>query len=198
MRTASPADVDEASAVLAEAFFDDPIQTWLLPDAQRRAARLRRAFAVQLRHHLVELGATSLSPEDDRIASVAGWAPPSRWRPGWLTLLRMGRPYLSTIGPRAWRGLQLLQHMERSHPSEPHWYLSVLGTAPDHQGRGHASAALRPVLEVCDRDGVAAYLESSKEANVPFYERHGFRVTERVALEGAPPIWLMWREPELG
>ena len=33
----------------------------------------------------------------------------------------------------------------------------VLGTDPDHQGRGLGSALMAPVLEHCDRDGVGAY-----------------------------------------
>jgi len=48
-----------------------------------------------------------------------------------------------------------------------------------------------------DRDGVPAYLESSKEKNVPLYERNGFKVTEEFLVpNGGPKIWLMWREPK--
>jgi ribosomal protein S18 acetylase RimI-like enzyme len=86
--------------------------------------------------------------------------------------------------------------MERKHPKTPqHWYLAVLGTAPDAQGRGLGSAVLGPVLEQCDRDGVGAYLESSKERNIDFYARHGFRVLEELRLLRGPKMWKMWREP---
>jgi hypothetical protein len=55
---------------------------------------------------------------------------------------------------------------------------------------------MRPVLERCDGEGVPAYLESSKERNVPLYERNGFRVTEEMVVpNGGPKIWLMWRDP---
>ena len=82
-----------------------------------------------------------------------------------------------------------------AHPTEPHYYLAVLGTEPEFQGRGIGSALLRPVLDICDRDEIPAYLESSKERNIAFYARHGFRVTREVTLPKGPPVWLMWRDP---
>jgi ribosomal protein S18 acetylase RimI-like enzyme len=85
--------------------------------------------------------------------------------------------------------------MERRHPSTPqHWYLAVLGTDPDAQGRGLGSAVLSAMLEQCDRDGVPSYLESSKERNIDFYARHGFRVTGEIKLLRGPNVWPMWRD----
>jgi hypothetical protein len=52
-----------------------------------------------------------------------------------------------------------------------------------------------PVLERCDREGEPAYLESSKEQNIPFYSRHGFEVTGQLDLPDGPSMWPMWREP---
>jgi hypothetical protein len=54
---------------------------------------------------------------------------------------------------------------------------------------------LGPVLEQCDADGVGAYLESSKERNIDFYARHGFRVTGEIQLLRGPTMWKMWRDP---
>jgi ribosomal protein S18 acetylase RimI-like enzyme len=86
--------------------------------------------------------------------------------------------------------------MEMLHPKRPpHWYLAVLGTDPAAQGQGLGSAALAPVLERCDADGVGAYLESSKESNIAFYARHGFRVTREIRLPRGPKLWAMWRDP---
>jgi ribosomal protein S18 acetylase RimI-like enzyme len=83
------------------------------------------------------------------------------------------------------------------HPHDRHWYLQGLGTDPPLQRQGLASAALAPMLQRCDTDGVAAYLESTKERNVTFYERHGFRVTSTIDLpDRGPRLWLMWRDPQ--
>ena len=55
---------------------------------------------------------------------------------------------------------------------------------------------MQPVLTRCDTDGIPAYLESTKERNVGFYEHHGFAVVGCVdiPLDG-PALWLMWRVP---
>jgi GNAT superfamily N-acetyltransferase len=100
------------------------------------------------------------------------------------------------LGRRLPAAIQVIQSVEHHHPQTPHWYLAVLGTDPPEQGKGVGSSLLSPVLERCDEEALPAYLESSKEENVPFYARHGFEVTKTVDLpRGGPPLWLMWREP---
>jgi ribosomal protein S18 acetylase RimI-like enzyme len=124
-------------------------------------------------------------------------APPQRWR----TTLRQDLALARTMAaprlvPRLPLVLRGMLGAERLHPAEPpHWYLAILGTDPDAQGRGLGSRLLAPVLERCDEDGVGAYLESSKERNIAFYARHGFRVTRTWRLPRGPLLWAMWRDP---
>ncbi len=49
-----------------------------------------------------------------------------------------------------------------------------------------ARPSCAPVLEQCDRDGVGAFLESSKERNIDFYARHGFKVLRELRLPRGP------------
>jgi ribosomal protein S18 acetylase RimI-like enzyme len=99
------------------------------------------------------------------------------------------------VGLGIFTRLRGLVEAERHHPGTPHWYLGVLGIDPDHQGKGLGSELLGPVLQRCDTDGLGAYLESSKQANLAFYGRHGFEVTDKITLGKGPPIWGMWRDP---
>lgn len=92
--------------------------------------------------------------------------------------------------------LGALNLLEGKHPKAPHYYLLAIGVDPPRQGKGIGSRLMTPILDRCDREGMPAYLESSKERNLALYERHGFRVVEQVELPGGgPPVWLMWREP---
>jgi GNAT superfamily N-acetyltransferase len=103
---------------------------------------------------------------------------------------------LGILGRRVGAAVRLVQLVESRHPRSPHYYLGGLGTDPAFQGKGLGSAVLGPVLDICDRDGLPAYLESSKESNIPFYKRHGFELTDEVSVpDGSVKLWLMWREP---
>ncbi|MCB1038392.1 MAG: GNAT family N-acetyltransferase, partial [Acidimicrobiales bacterium] len=87
--------------------------------------------------------------------------------------------------------------IEKAHPKEPpHWYLALIGTDPAHQGEGVGGALIGAITQRCDAEGLGAYLESSKEQNVPYYARHGFDVVAEIRMEDGPTMWRMWRDPK--
>ncbi|MFC4909970.1 GNAT family N-acetyltransferase [Actinomadura gamaensis] len=199
-RVATASDVDRIAAVLARAFEDDPVWSWILPDEASRPRRLAAAFAILLREVHLRHGASEHSGRFDDIESAALWDPPGAWRLPLATQARQLVPFVRAFGTRLPAALRALGRIERHHPKEPHWYLAYLGTDPQAQGNGLGSVLLRSRLDRCDEAGTPAYLESSKESNVPYYERFGFRVTRELRLpgDGAPPVWLMWRDPGAG
>ncbi|MEU6175408.1 GNAT family N-acetyltransferase [Streptantibioticus parmotrematis] len=212
VRTAGRSDVRETAAVLARAFDDDPVMAWMFPDAEERPRRLPGLFSVLLRHQHLRHGAVRLGvdagPAEDSsagrrrkreepIQGAALWDPPGRWRnPAWRELLALPG-YARLFGRRLAVAGETVATLAAAHPEEPHWYLAVLGTEPAAQGRGVGAALLRSRLDVCDREGTPAYLESSKDRNVPYYERFGFRVTGEITIpHGGPTTWAMWRIPQ--
>ncbi|WP_411108651.1 GNAT family N-acetyltransferase [Streptomyces sp. c-19] len=81
-------------------------------------------------------------------------------------------------------------------PEEPGWFLETVATAPEAQGKGLGSAVLIPGIQEAERAGYPAFLETSSEANVRFYERLGFKVTADVQLpHNGPRTWCMRRDP---
>jgi ribosomal protein S18 acetylase RimI-like enzyme len=191
VRKAQPEDVDALAAVLAHAFDDDPLTMWLFPDERARRRKLPAFFRSLLRASL---------PLDeiytaDNGSCVAIWNPPGTFPMGWYTDAKLGLVTTRLAGLRIVSCARGLLYFATHHPKEPHWYLQMLGTEPDRQGRGAGSAIVAPVLEHCDRTGDRIYLESSKERNIPFYVRHGFTVTEEIHVPQGPTVWAMWRDP---
>jgi len=190
VRRARREDFRPLAAMLARAFYDDPVTSWFYPNLGRRIGRTERFFAIRLR----QLADQDLIYTTADHSGAALWTQPGRWRED-LRQSLMLLPMLPVLLPRIVRSTRAVREIERRHPVVPHFYLSVVGTEPEQQGGGIGSALLVPVLRRCDSDGVAAYLECSKESNVAFYVRHGFTVTDRVDLPDGPPLWFMWRDP---
>ncbi|MHB8467633.1 MAG: GNAT family N-acetyltransferase [Acidimicrobiales bacterium] len=190
---AGPGDIEALSDVLQAAFWDDPVMAWLLPSEKSRSRKLAGLFQVLMKAHYLSMRTTWTTADQ---VGGALWAPPGHWKiPNW-DVFKAGPGLAVAMGLRSIPALRFLEVVDRQHPKEPHWYLGILGTSPAHQGKGVGSALMQPVLERCDREGVPAYLESSKETNIPFYSRHGFVLTGEISAPGGPTVWPMWREPQ--
>jgi ribosomal protein S18 acetylase RimI-like enzyme len=190
VRKATRDDLPHLAAVLARAFLDDPVTVWAFRGERTRLRWAERLFRARL---------AGLLDQDETYttADVAGgalWALPNQWRPRAGEIVRYF-PLVRGVGRHLVEVIRGFDRMERVHPKSPHYYLAVLGTEPERQGEGIGSALIRPVLEECDVQEIPAYLESSKEHNLAFYARHGFRVTGEIELPNGPPVWLMWRDP---
>jgi GNAT superfamily N-acetyltransferase len=190
---AGSADIDALEDVLQAAFWDDPVTGYLFPDEGSRSRRSARLFHVLLVRHYLPMR-TVWTTSDQTGAAL--WAPPGHWKLSTTQIVRSLPSVLRSLGAHTARSLRWMGEVDRHHPTEPHWYLGVLGTDPPQQGKGIGSALLGPVLSRCDRDGVPAYLESSKESNIAFYARHGFKLTGEVRPKGAPSMFSMWRDPQ--
>ncbi|MDA8037944.1 MAG: GNAT family N-acetyltransferase [Actinomycetota bacterium] len=196
VRLVASDDIGGLSRMLARAFWDDPVSSHLFPSERSRPRRLERYFRFQLRSIFLPRG-EGYTTED--LAAAALWMPPRDHRPPSIADALAQLPAVFILGRSLSRAVGLVQLLEPSHPKAPHYYLATIGTEPSLRGRGIASAVLRPVLARCDAEGIPAYLESSKEGNVAFYERHGFKVTGKVTVPGtAVRLWLMWRQPQRG
>lgn len=193
VRRATAQDIPALAAMLARAFLDDPVASWAWRPQELRLRALERFQAIRMRQLI---GEQEVWTTDD-LSAAALWAPPGRWH---MSLREIAQLVPCFLRPRLFARMPLValgwEKLERGHPRKPpHFYLAVLGTEPAAQGRGLGSAVLGAVLEQCDSDQVGAYLESSKERNIDFYARHGFRVLEEIRLLRGPRMWSMWRDP---
>jgi GNAT superfamily N-acetyltransferase len=189
-RPASAADVPTLCRALADAFVEDPIFGWLIPDDARRRARLRRFFGLELRSVVLPKGQAWTSEEKNG-ASLE--LPPGAWRMPFATQLGHGPAFTRVFGLQLPHALALITLMEKRHLREPHYYIAYVGVAPAAQGHGLGTRLLRPTLDRCDRERLPAYLEATSERNRALYERLGFQVQDELRLGSSPPLWPMRR-----
>lgn len=198
VRRAGADDRTQIVRVLAAAFLDDPVFAWIVPSRDERAELLPGifdAFAEAYAHHDETHVVVPVAATPGALTGVALWAPAG------------AEPILPHVEDRFFARIAEVAgpHLERfattgevfgaAHPTEPCWFLSLLGVDADHQGRGFGSAVLRGVLDAADRAGEPAYLEATNDRNRALYQRHGFRHVGDLTLPDGPTAYAMWRDP---
>jgi ribosomal protein S18 acetylase RimI-like enzyme len=191
--------IDEAGKVLGMAFYDDPGYMYIIPEESNRKVCLVRwlctltvRYGLHYRHVYTTVGS---------LKGVAVWIPPGDFPLSIKRMIEVGMyasPFklgLSALG----RVIKLLNKMEEYHKRDmpqQHWYLSLLGVAPLYQSQGVGSLLLQPLLKQADTEGLFCYLETFKEKNIRFYQKHGFEVVTTVELQrGELRFWTMKRKP---
>lgn len=166
---ASEADRSRAMDTIVTAFAADPVIRWFYPEAWRyltHYGHFVEAFGGQA------FGEGSAWMLGDFAATAIWLSPVSR-----LNDDAIGQHLESTVeSQRLGDLLAVLGQMDAGHPLEPHWYLAWLGVDTAMQGRGLGNELLANCLKVVDIDHAPAYLDNTNPVNVPFYERHDFRV----------------------
>lgn len=189
VKTAMAADEARIIDALKLAFVADPATRWVWPDPQKYLAYFPsfakafggRAFANQSAYYVGDYVGAAL------------WLPPNVHPDvdALMTLLQ------NTASEEAQMdGPAVFEKMSSYHPSEPHWYLPLLGVDPLRHGKQLGSALMQHALSRCDRENRVAYLESSNPKNIPFYERHGFELLGTIQIGTSPPIFPMSRKPK--
>ena len=179
---------DEAAAVdtIVLAFAADPVARWSWPDAHqyiKGMPALTRAFGARAFHHE---GAHCT----DRYSGAALWLAPGV-SPDDEALEELMQTTVTGAVRDEMAGV--FELMAKYHPTEPHWYLPLIGVDPMHQGKGHGDALMTYALKRCDRDHLPAYLESTNPRNISLYTRHGFEALGTIQVGSSPPLVPMLR-----
>jgi ribosomal protein S18 acetylase RimI-like enzyme len=198
VRAARPEETGRIARVLAEAFRDDPVISWITRSDERRDWA-RTAFFEGWTREQIEAGRrTQVAELGGEIAAGALWTDPPGAQPSPRLGLMRGLWGMRELTSRRRfpRFYRLVSSTEARYPRFDHYYLGAIGAADGARGSGVGAALLRATLDECDARGMPAYLESSNARNLSFYWRHGFRIIEELRLgRGAPSLWLMLREP---
>lgn len=178
------------SEMLARAFSQDPAFTYIFPDPVVRAAKLPRLFALLFDSD--GRGGMRLVSPGREAASL--WRAPMRATIGWPEMIGQALPLIGVLGGALPRSMRVAGTIEAHYPSQPFWYLHILGCDPLAQGQGWGAAAVRAGLGRAS-GRKPTYLETATEANVGFYSSLGFRVTaEWRVTKGGPKFWSMLRD----
>jgi ribosomal protein S18 acetylase RimI-like enzyme len=185
-----PENFDHASRVLSKSFQRDPSWAYQFPNEQKRPADVAWLF----RHWMPCVHPLGHCYQTDDGKGVAMWVPPGKHAEFTLPLLVKSGLLLGPLrlGPswvrRSWPIWQDSVKRERDElGGEAHWVLLVIGVAPEAQGKGHGASLLRHILDRADSEATPTYVQTHNPVNIPYYERHGFKlIARREACPGGP------------
>jgi ribosomal protein S18 acetylase RimI-like enzyme len=175
-----------ATEMLTQAFQHFPLLKAVFPGDSEREKIAFYLFQYDLGYcfRYGEVYATSAALE-----GVAAWFP-SSYYPRTLWNLICSVPLSVTVGFIKNGGARMkfisdyIAAMHKRLAPFKHWYLCILGVAPEFQGKGYASRLLWPMLARIDEEGLPCYLETMGEANARLYEHFGFKVIEKATIPG--------------
>jgi GNAT superfamily N-acetyltransferase len=196
-------ELDQAAAMLARAFLEDPGSLIVEPDAGRRESAIRILFRPVVRHGLAVGEVTAAVAGNGAVLGIATWLPPGRVIPteeeiaasGLLDAIAREPEAAERMGPMvAYLDAQMERAIDR-----PHWRLEFFGVEPSHQGTGLGSRLVAPGHARADAKGEPCYLETFTRKNVAWYEKRGYRVATEGVVPGTDvPVWGLIREPNPG
>jgi ribosomal protein S18 acetylase RimI-like enzyme len=191
-------DLARAAELLVDAFWNDPLNLYFIPEGENRRKLFAHYLQFRLRFAITYGEVYSTSPDFE---GIAAWFPPGKSdmtnfrliRAGGLKLARLlGTDTITKMN----RTASHLAGTRKQHLPDPHWHLFPIAVDPRHQGKGYASALMKPMLDRIQSDGLPCFLETQNEKNVSLYEHFRFNVIYRETIpEAELSNWGMVRSP---
>jgi ribosomal protein S18 acetylase RimI-like enzyme len=182
----------EIRGLLARAYAQDPLLSWVFPDAGHRLESSAAWLGVSVERYLA-VGLVEEVREDGVLVATALWRRPD-------TVLAGSPDQLPTAGGLL-RALVGADHagevtagfaaVPRPPDDVPVAYLNFLAVAPAAQGRRLGGRLLDQVVARSRESGLPLRLDTTNPVNLPFYEAHGLSVRAEDRLGPTGP--LIWR-----
>jgi len=131
--------------------------------------------------------------QEQRTAPTTASGSRSGFRRGFAAMMSRSRRLLQKASLRGKQAevSAVFERTEQFRPTEPHWYLSLIGVEALHRSKGCGAALLQHRLRQCDREHLPAYLWSSNPLNTSLYKRHGFEIAGTIRVGSSPFIFPM-------
>lgn len=169
--------------VLAAAFAEDPLMTYLWPRPAMRQQALPTFWDSRIASRTETGMVDSACDENGNIVSVALWEPA-----GIVSSIAKPFSLFHTLKGSLPRALAAARQMEDARPAAPHLYLAAVGTHPDAQRRGFASSLLEQRLAT---SAEPCFVVSNTRASLSFYQRFGFVQQDELPIDHGPVVYPM-------
>ncbi len=188
-------DIHAAARVTARAFRNNPAMVAILQRTEAQRQHLLEVFGRTLFSIYQKQGNCYVACDGGEICAAMMTLPWQKTPLPWTSELNIGMTSLRVGGlSTTSRFAKIDRFVKTRHPSQPHHYLYMLATDPEHQRRGYGSLLLDHLAQELNDHEI--YLETDEPDNLLFYQKNGFEVLgDAPSPIGASPfpIWFLSR-----
>ena len=186
IRVVSKNEKDKYVDCMVTAFAADPMVRFLFPTASSYLQAARPVFDLYAGTAIQDGTMWTI----DDFAGVSTWLSPigkQDFDPLEVVLER------HVPADRLDESTKCFDQLHALHPTEPHWYLPIIGVDPASWGHGRGGRLMEYTLKIVDAENLPVFLESTNPLNVSLYKRFGFEVIQTLELGGKPIVTPMIR-----
>ena len=179
-------DVDKASDVLRDAFYNYPTFKYLFPDIDARQRKLKTLMEFFIKCGL--LNGEVYAPSEN-IEGVAIWYDSGKVDLSLQDLFRAGLPLLVLgLNPALFIKLKGIGNAKKANRKKlmrgEYYLLDVIGVDPAFAGKGYGRLLIESKLEQIKEQGMNCFVETSNTENMDYYKHFGFDLLHKYGYGG--------------
>ena len=173
MITAEQIDKELIITILSTSFDDNKSVNYIIKQDGKRESRLRKLMAYSF--DVCKLFGDVLFSDDKKACALIVY--PYKKKTSFKSIWLDAKLAFSCIGiSHIRKAMKREAIIKMQHPQQPLAYLWFIGVKPTEQNKGAGSRLLQDILVKSRNDGLIVCLETSTERNLPWYEKHGFKI----------------------
>jgi ribosomal protein S18 acetylase RimI-like enzyme len=177
MRRAEQSDKDLIINILVKSFDDNKSVNYIVKQDNKRALRMRKLMEYSF--DVCNLFGDVFLTEDKRACALI--VMPDKKKTTLKSILLDAKLALSVIGlSNIKKAMNRESTINKLHPKEPFYYLWFIGVDPAEQNKGIGTKLMTDVINEAANKGRSIYLETSTLKNIPWYEKFGFTIYNKL------------------
>ncbi|MFN7259850.1 MAG: GNAT family N-acetyltransferase [Cyclobacteriaceae bacterium] len=185
VRKATRKDKQAIVGILTQAFWNEPHINWFAGTHNNKKQRVEALMSFVFEKRLPN-GEVFITNDSQAVAV---------WRNDTATKfsISLTLEYLKFLWIYGYKRVMDINRYEKSvHSRYPkdksNYYLWMLGTSNQSQGKGLGSHLMNYMLRDAAKNGIDTYLETATESNVALYQHKGFELYDQMEVVGEPNI----------
>jgi len=194
VRPVKQKDIEPVVEALMSAFSEDPLIGFLFGSDWQKSTHVREFFQILLDVRVTLSMPAFCSEEDGEVVGAVMGYDASRptWPEGhaakWSRLMKVAEGLESRLDAYG-------KLAEQFAPSQPHFYLGVIGVRIGRKGGGVGGALLGTFCEASagNSESAGVFLETANEASLRFYLKNGFELRGQGVLGKSTRLWCVFK-----